>query len=98
MQASKQVSKQVSKRASEQATGKKESEEVKEAFIFRWRGGGPEEALWAWMSGAHHQEPAITPYSCHGTVSQTDLFLLWIYLEFKTPQEPQRPIAITSTD
>ena len=30
--------------------------------------------------------------------SQTDLFLVWIYLEFRFPQEPQWPIAITSTD
>ena len=30
--------------------------------------------------------------------SQTDLFLVWIYLEFRSPQEPQWPIAITSTD
>ena len=28
--------------------------------------------------------------------SQTDLFLVWIYLEFRSPQEPQWPIAITS--
>ena len=30
--------------------------------------------------------------------SQTDLFLVWIYLESRSPQEPQWPIAITSTD
>ena len=30
--------------------------------------------------------------------SQTDLFLVWIYLEFRSPREPQWPIAITSTD
>ena len=30
--------------------------------------------------------------------SQTDLFLVWVYLEFRSPQEPQWPIAITSTD
>ena len=30
--------------------------------------------------------------------SQTDLFLVLIYLEFRFPQEPQWPIAITSTD
>ena len=30
--------------------------------------------------------------------SQTDLFLVWINLEFRFPQEPQWPIAITSTD
>ena len=30
--------------------------------------------------------------------SQTGLFLVWIYLEFRSPQEPQWPIAITSTD
>ena len=29
--------------------------------------------------------------------SQTDLFLVWIYHEFRSPQEPQRPIAITNT-
>ena len=28
----------------------------------------------------------------------TDLFLVWIYLEFRSPQEPQWPIAATSTD
>ena len=30
--------------------------------------------------------------------SQTDLFLVWIYNEFRSPQEPQWPIAITGTD
>lgn len=30
--------------------------------------------------------------------SQTDLFLVWIYVEFSSPQEPQWPIAIISTD
>ena len=29
--------------------------------------------------------------------SQTDLFLVWIYLKLRSPQEPQWPIAITST-
>ena len=30
--------------------------------------------------------------------SQTDLFLVWIYFEFRSPQEPHWPIVITSTD
>ena len=30
--------------------------------------------------------------------SQTDLFLVWIYLEFRFPQEPQWPLAIISAD
>ena len=29
---------------------------------------------------------------------QTHLFLVWIYLVFRSPQEPHWPIAITSTD
>ena len=30
--------------------------------------------------------------------SQTDLFLVWIYLDFRSPQKPQWSIAVTSTD
>ena len=38
------------------------------------------------------------PYSPVTAFSQTDLFLVWIYLQFSSSQEPQCPIAVISTD
>ena len=51
----------------------------------------------------HHHQELITrslqlPHVPVAAFSQTDLFLVWIYLEFRSPQEPHWPIAITSTD
>ena len=48
-----------------------------------------------------HQEPITSlqlPYIAVTAFSQTDLFLVWIYLEFRSPQEPHWSIAVTSTD
>ena len=50
----------------------------------------------------HHQEPIARslqlPHVPVTAFSRNDLFLVWIYLEFRSPQELQCPIAITSTD
>ena len=29
-----------------------------------------------WKSGAHHEEPATTPYSCHGVFTERSVFSL----------------------
>ena len=57
-----------------------------------WAGQLKEVGEWS-LSGAHHQEPATTPYSCHGVFTDRSIFSLNLFR-----MEPQWPIAITSTD
>ena len=49
-----------------------------------------------------YQEPITRslqlPYISVTAFSQTDLFLVWIYLEFRSQQEPHWPIAVISTN
>ena len=52
--------------------------------------------LCPFKAGAHHKECATTPIIPVPAFSQTHLFLVWIYCEFRPLQEPQWPI--TSTD
>ena len=43
------------------------------------------------LPGAHHQEPAITPCSCHSVFTDWSIYS-WISLEFTSPQEPKWPM------
>ena len=52
-----------------------------------WAGQLKEVGEWS-LSGAHHQEPATTPYSCHGVFTDRSTFSL-IYFEWNLSDQLQ---------